>query len=232
MDQNKRCCFPIFFTKFLSIIIVFWFRVHLYELSIHSWLKLNFSQYYKLFGGKCHPLGFYESLCCKNMAGRVEFVTKVLNTVIIIWNLFLPVQNGSLHQKDTVHDNDFEPYLSGQSNQVSVFLSEGLFFASCWRLVHRIVLREQIPWIEMGNDQHIVLLGNNTTRVCAPKAKIRLLSGSRWPQVKVKLMLQLVPVDCSSNCRWIELWQFSLTALWQRSCCGSLWVLLWGSPDW
>ncbi|XP_044841565.1 YTH domain-containing family protein 1 isoform X1 [Mauremys mutica] len=27
------------------------------------------------------------------------------------------VQNGSLHQKDTVHDNDFEPYLSGQSNQ-------------------------------------------------------------------------------------------------------------------
>ncbi|KAM5245696.1 YTH domain-containing family protein 1 [Ctenodactylus gundi] len=26
------------------------------------------------------------------------------------------VQNGSLHQKDTVHDNDFEPYLSGQSN--------------------------------------------------------------------------------------------------------------------
>lgn len=30
------------------------------------------------------------------------------------------VQNGSLHQKDTVHDNDFEPYLSGQSNQVSL----------------------------------------------------------------------------------------------------------------
>lgn len=28
------------------------------------------------------------------------------------------VQNGSLHQKDTVHDNDFEPYLTGQSNQV------------------------------------------------------------------------------------------------------------------
>lgn len=26
------------------------------------------------------------------------------------------VQNGSLHQKDAVHDNDFEPYLSGQSN--------------------------------------------------------------------------------------------------------------------
>ncbi len=28
------------------------------------------------------------------------------------------VQNGSLHQKDTVHDSDFEPYLTSQSNQV------------------------------------------------------------------------------------------------------------------
>uniref|UniRef100_A0A673GCW4 Uncharacterized protein n=1 Tax=Sinocyclocheilus rhinocerous TaxID=307959 RepID=A0A673GCW4_9TELE len=28
------------------------------------------------------------------------------------------VQNGSLHQKETVHDNDFEPYLTGQSNPV------------------------------------------------------------------------------------------------------------------
>ncbi|KAK2520687.1 Ythdf1 [Columba guinea] len=33
------------------------------------------------------------------------------------------VQNGSLHQKDTVHDNDFEPYLSGQSNQGEILLS-------------------------------------------------------------------------------------------------------------
>ncbi|KAM7090879.1 LOW QUALITY PROTEIN: YTH domain-containing family protein 1, partial [Ciconia maguari] len=33
------------------------------------------------------------------------------------------VQNGSLHQKDTVHDNDFEPYLSGQSNQNSSYPS-------------------------------------------------------------------------------------------------------------
>ena len=36
-----------------------------------------------------------------------------------ILQLLVLVQNGSLHQKDTVHDNDFEPYLSGQSNQVS-----------------------------------------------------------------------------------------------------------------
>ncbi|KAL1021578.1 hypothetical protein UPYG_G00015100 [Umbra pygmaea] len=28
------------------------------------------------------------------------------------------VQNGSLHQKENVHDNDFEPYLTGQSTQV------------------------------------------------------------------------------------------------------------------
>ncbi|XP_039590773.1 YTH domain-containing family protein 1 isoform X1 [Polypterus senegalus] len=33
------------------------------------------------------------------------------------------VQNGSLHQKDTIHDNDFEPYLTGQSNQSSSYPS-------------------------------------------------------------------------------------------------------------
>ncbi|TKS76854.1 YTH domain-containing family protein 1 [Collichthys lucidus] len=33
------------------------------------------------------------------------------------------VQNGSLHQKDTVHDNDFEPYLTSQSNQNNSYQS-------------------------------------------------------------------------------------------------------------
>uniref|UniRef100_A0A2K5CB44 YTH domain-containing family protein n=1 Tax=Aotus nancymaae TaxID=37293 RepID=A0A2K5CB44_AOTNA len=33
------------------------------------------------------------------------------------------VQNGSLHQKDTVHDGDFEPYLTGQSNQSNSYSS-------------------------------------------------------------------------------------------------------------
>uniref|UniRef100_UPI003AAB93CF YTH domain-containing family protein 1-like isoform X1 n=1 Tax=Centroberyx gerrardi TaxID=166262 RepID=UPI003AAB93CF len=33
------------------------------------------------------------------------------------------VQNGSLHQKETVHDNDFEPYLTGQSTQVKLKIS-------------------------------------------------------------------------------------------------------------
>ncbi|KAM6164729.1 YTH domain-containing family protein 1 [Rhynchocyon petersi] len=33
------------------------------------------------------------------------------------------VQNGSLHPKDSVHDNDFEPYLSGQSNQSNSYPS-------------------------------------------------------------------------------------------------------------
>ena len=32
---------------------------------------------------------------------------------------FSPVQNGSMHQKDGVNDEDFEPYLSSQTNQVS-----------------------------------------------------------------------------------------------------------------
>ncbi|KAL1020972.1 hypothetical protein UPYG_G00007060 [Umbra pygmaea] len=33
------------------------------------------------------------------------------------------VQNGSVHQKETVHDNDFEPYLTGQSNQNNSYQS-------------------------------------------------------------------------------------------------------------
>uniref|UniRef100_A0A3B3RQJ3 YTH domain-containing family protein n=1 Tax=Paramormyrops kingsleyae TaxID=1676925 RepID=A0A3B3RQJ3_9TELE len=33
------------------------------------------------------------------------------------------VQNGSLHQKETVLDNDFEPYLTGQSNQSNSYQS-------------------------------------------------------------------------------------------------------------
>lgn len=51
------------------------------------------------------------------------FTEMPLSSIIICRNLYFLVQNGSLHQKDTVHDNDFEPYLSGQSNQVSVFLT-------------------------------------------------------------------------------------------------------------
>ncbi|KAM6977047.1 YTH domain-containing family protein 1-like [Aplochiton taeniatus] len=33
------------------------------------------------------------------------------------------VQNGSLHQKETIHDNDFEPYLTGQSTQNNSYQS-------------------------------------------------------------------------------------------------------------
>ncbi|XP_056403552.1 YTH domain-containing family protein 1 isoform X3 [Hyla sarda] len=38
-------------------------------------------------------------------------------------NDLISVQNGSLHQKDNVHDNDFEQYLSGQSNQSNSYPS-------------------------------------------------------------------------------------------------------------
>lgn len=44
---------------------------------------------------------------------------------VSVWHQFsfitafpVSVQNGSLHQKDTVHDADFEPYLTNQSSQV------------------------------------------------------------------------------------------------------------------
>uniref|UniRef100_A0A3Q2R3F4 YTH domain-containing family protein n=1 Tax=Fundulus heteroclitus TaxID=8078 RepID=A0A3Q2R3F4_FUNHE len=35
----------------------------------------------------------------------------------------ISVQNGSLHQKDSVHDNDFEPYLTSQSSQNNSYQS-------------------------------------------------------------------------------------------------------------
>lgn len=38
--------------------------------------------------------------------------------ILFIAAFSVSVQNGSLHQKDAVHDNDFEPYLTGQSSQV------------------------------------------------------------------------------------------------------------------
>lgn len=44
--------------------------------------------------------------------------------------LFL-VQNGAVTQKDTLNDDEFEPYLSTQARQVRVFnqaTSVGLFF--------------------------------------------------------------------------------------------------------
>ena len=39
-------------------------------------------------------------------------------TIHLIQTYFLvSVQNGSIHQKDAVNDDDFEPYLSTQTNQ-------------------------------------------------------------------------------------------------------------------
>lgn len=40
-------------------------------------------------------------------------------TFLIQVCFLVSVQNGSIHQKDAVNDDDFEPYLSSQTNQVS-----------------------------------------------------------------------------------------------------------------
>lgn len=40
------------------------------------------------------------------------------------------VQNGSIHQKDAVNDDDFEPYLSSQTNQVSTSENVAYMFES------------------------------------------------------------------------------------------------------
>ncbi|KAJ8779135.1 hypothetical protein J1605_012986 [Eschrichtius robustus] len=65
--------------------------------------------------------------------------------------LLILVQNGSLHQKDTVHDNDFEPYLSGQSNQK--LLSghpEGSFLENGAQLSPRVSVRFWVGFSPSG----------------------------------------------------------------------------------
>lgn len=45
---------------------------------------------------------------------------KIATTLLIQTYFLVSVQNGSIHQKDAVNDDDFEPYLSSQTNQVSL----------------------------------------------------------------------------------------------------------------
>lgn len=53
--------------------------------------------------------------CYLDWKCSIDFSREYSNT-----DLFLvSVQNGSIHQKDAVNDDDFEPYLSSQTNQVS-----------------------------------------------------------------------------------------------------------------
>uniref|UniRef100_A0A8C0HD65 Uncharacterized protein n=1 Tax=Chelonoidis abingdonii TaxID=106734 RepID=A0A8C0HD65_CHEAB len=41
-----------------------------------------------------------------------------LHNIVSKQNTKKEIQNGSIHQKDAVNDDDFEPYLSSQTNQV------------------------------------------------------------------------------------------------------------------
>lgn len=64
--------------------------------------------------------------------------------------------------------------------------------------------------------------------------KLILLCISRWPQVKMKLMLQGAGADSSSPCRllvWLDWDSLILQFLDRPVACGSLKILLLGSPD-
>lgn len=47
---------------------------------------------------------------------------RIITTYLIQTYFLVSVQNGSIHQKDAVNDDDFEPYLSSQTNQVSLMV--------------------------------------------------------------------------------------------------------------
>lgn len=121
---------PMFFANFLWRTIISWFRGSSQGLSIPlpvgKFGLLNLLKFSMAF----HKITWNEAVYC--------VVYLLLSSIIMCCNFFFLVQNGSLHQKDTVHDNDFEPYLSGQSNQVSVFLTFFFSWACCWHSVHRM----------------------------------------------------------------------------------------------
>lgn len=65
-------------------------------------------------------LFFFQSWlekCLKCSYCAINFIR--LTTFLIQICFLVSVQNGSIHQKDAVNDDDFEPYLSSQTNQVS-----------------------------------------------------------------------------------------------------------------
>lgn len=54
------------------------------------------------------------------MLGGSVILIMMITTHLIQTYFLVSVQNGSIHQKDAVNDDDFEPYLSSQTNQVSL----------------------------------------------------------------------------------------------------------------
>ena len=52
----------------------------------------------------------------KILGYSVSFI-KIITIHLIQTYFLVSVQNGSIHQKDAVNDDDFEPYLSSQTNQ-------------------------------------------------------------------------------------------------------------------
>lgn len=56
------------------------------------------------------------------MLGRAVSFIRIITTYLIQTYFLVSVQNGSIHQKDAVNDDDFEPYLSSQTNQVSLMV--------------------------------------------------------------------------------------------------------------
>uniref|UniRef100_A0A8C3BQN3 Uncharacterized protein n=1 Tax=Cairina moschata TaxID=8855 RepID=A0A8C3BQN3_CAIMO len=62
----------------------------------------------------CGRVGLYICTWSGTSGNCDRFPESIPNTDLLL----VSVQNGSIHQKDAVNDDDFEPYLSSQTNQV------------------------------------------------------------------------------------------------------------------
>lgn len=88
--------------------------------SLYLKLKLILKRVFKWKEQRTQD-NFYELVWkILNMLGySVSFIKTITWHLIKVYFL-VSVQNGSIHQKDAVNDDDFEPYLSSQTNQVSL----------------------------------------------------------------------------------------------------------------
>lgn len=145
------------------------------------------------------------------------------------------VQNGSLHQKDTVHDNEFEPYLSGQSNQVSLFVSNVTF-------LHYVVLTEFCSPPLLCYVSHFIILNNKEAleiierllmktgfalneSVSAVKLAFSLEAGTnRWPGWRATRILGGLGVGRSECTAWggVEMQVVPGCSLMSYFCSGRL----------
>lgn len=78
------------------------------------YLSETYEMYFLMYGVPIHMM-----LIQNNMI--LPVAASFNDSCVLTADLFFLVQNGAVTQKDTLNDDEFEPYLSTQARQVRVF---------------------------------------------------------------------------------------------------------------